>query len=334
VDGFDTGLHRRPRAVGLKLGVVFLVVLVVFGAWVGAYWWAKATGQLKPIERAGAQYDYVWPHWMSKGAKKATYVETPQDGNHVAAPDPREEQLRRLQRELDEQRRWLELLRQQKPAPAKAITPPPTIKRPPMYFVTYEQKDRPAEGPGTYAISPGTWIPCTLETTLNSEIEGYFTAKTRRPIHDSATGQHVLIPQGQSIVAKDTSSGLLFGNERIPTFAVSLSLPGGRSVDLGQAPVMDATGTNGLTGIVDNHIWRLIWTSVFIGGLRGGQQMIQAELAQGGGAGFIASGIAGQGNSVAQQRLGRAQDTRPTITVAAGELCNILVTKELRLPAL
>ena len=54
MDAFDTTLHRRPRAVGLRLGVVFLVVLVVVGAWVGAYWWAKSTGQLKPIERAVA----------------------------------------------------------------------------------------------------------------------------------------------------------------------------------------------------------------------------------------------------------------------------------------
>jgi Bacterial conjugation TrbI-like protein len=334
MDPFDTGLRRRPRAVGLRLGVIFLVLLGVIGAWVGAYWWAKSQGHLKPIERAVAPYDYLWPHWMGKGAKKPTYVASPQDGQLIAAVDPRDEQLRRLQRELEEQRRLLELMRQQKPAPPppKPATVP-TVKRPPVHFVTYEPKARVDEGPGTYALAPGTWIPCTLEVTLNSEIEGYFTAKTRRPVHDSATGQHLLIPQGQSIVAKDTSSALLFGHERIPTFAVSLSLPGGRSVDLGHAPIMDATGTNGLTGIVDNHIWRLVWTSIFIGGLRGGQQMIQAELAPGG-AGDLAAGIAQQGSSVAQQRLGRAQDTRPTIHVAAGDVCNVLVTKELRLSAL
>ena len=129
-----------------------------------------------------------------------------------------------------------------------------------MLAISHERKDEGMPNDTDLILTPGTWIPAVLETTLNSEIEGYFTLKTRKPVYDSVTGQQVVIPQGQAIVARDTSSALLFGNERIPTFAVSLSLPGGRSVELGDAPIMDATGTNGLTGEVNNHIWRLVWT--------------------------------------------------------------------------
>jgi type IV secretory pathway VirB10-like protein len=330
---FHTGLQRRPRAVGVRIGVALMVLLAIAGAWVAAISWARFTGQLKPIERAVAQYNYVWPHWMGKGAKKATYVDDKPEINGV---DPRDAELKRLQRRLEEQERALDELRKRK-APvtttAKPATPVPTIKRPPMHFVSYEHKGKSLDVPDTYALTPGTWIPCTLETTLNSEIPGYFTAKTRRPVMDSVTGQHLLIPQGQSIVAKADSGALLLGNERIPTFAVSVSLPTGQSVELAEAPVMDATGTNGLTGIVDNHIWRLIWTSVFIGGLRGGQQLLTQEMVNNG-AGAVALGITSQGSQVAQQRLGRAQDTRPTIYVEAGEACNILVPKTLRLAAL
>jgi type IV secretory pathway VirB10-like protein len=228
----------------------------------------------------------------------------------------------------------LALMRQQKPAPA---TPPPKpatvkqVKRAPLMAISHERKDEVVLSETDLILTPGTWIPTVLETTLNSEIEGYFTLKTRKPVYDSVTGQQVVIPQGQAIVARDTSSALLFGNERIPTFAVSLSLPGGRSVELGDAPIMDATGTNGLTGEVNNHIWRLVWTSIFIGGLRGGQQMLQAELAQQSGA-TVVTGIAQQGSIVAQQRLGRAQDTRPTITVQPGELVNVLIVKPFRMP--
>ena len=42
----------------------------------------------------------------------------------------------------------------------------------------------------------------------------------------------------------------------------------------------------------------------------------------------------GQANQVAQQRLGRALDTRPTIEVDAGQLCQVLLIKELKLPAM
>jgi len=75
-----------------------------------------------------------------------------------------------------------------------------------------------------------------------------------------------------------------------------------------------------------------VWTSVFIGGLRGGQQVLQQTVGRDG-AGPILGGIAREGHQVTQQRLGRAQDTRPTIRAQAGEACNIMVTKPLALPA-
>lgn len=46
----------------------------------------------------------------------------------------------------------------------------------------------------------------------------------------------------------------------------------------------------------------------------------------------IPLGVAQSGGQVIQRQQGRAIDTRPTIHVDAGELCHVLVTKELRLP--
>jgi type IV secretion system protein TrbI len=193
------------------------------------------------------------------------------------------------------------------------------------------QAQAPVLTTAVYRLDDWTYIPCQLETVLHSEIPGYFTVKTTRPVYDTRTGRHQLIPQGQRMGAKAETADLLFGNERIPTFGVSFTRADGRHVDLGKAPIMDAQGTNGLRGEIDNHVWRLVWTSVFIGGLRGGQEVLQRELGQAG-AGPIASGITQEGANKAQQRLGRAQDTRPTIIAAAGELCNVLLPKGLELP--
>jgi type IV secretory pathway VirB10-like protein len=329
---FDDPL--RPRVIRIRLGLIWLMLLLVAVVCGGAYWYLRHGGFTPArewIERDLAP----WPSWLRQ---KVSYTAPePEAVNHVSVPvrDLNAEAIAALRAELLQQRQLLEALKNRPvvtttPAPAKPITPP-SVKRPPLMFVSHERKNRDDAPESPLKLTPGTWIPCTVDTTLNSEIEGYFTVKTRRPVSDSVTGQHVVIPAGQSIVAKDTTSALLLGNERIPTFALTLSLPDGQSLDLGDAPIMDATGTNGLTGDVNNHIWRLVWTSIFIGGLRGGQQMVQAELTQSGGAGLIVSGIAGQGSSVAQQRLGRAQDTRPIITVQPGELCNVLVTKSLSL---
>jgi hypothetical protein len=50
-------------------------------------------------------------------------------------------------------------------------------------------------------------------------------------------------------------------------------------------------------------------------------------------AGAAATGMAGLGNRAASQRIGRALDTRPTIKVFSGQQCQVLLIKELKLPA-
>ena len=62
--------------------------------------------------------------------------------------------------------------------------------------------------------------------------------------------------------------------------------------------------------------------------------MLQLSAAQAGPAGQVAAGIVGTGNQVTQQRLGRALDTRPTSAVDSGQLCQVLLTKPLHLPAM
>jgi type IV secretory pathway VirB10-like protein len=89
-----------------------------------------------------------------------------------------------------------------------------------------------------------------------------------------------------------------------------------------------------LTGRVNQHFWRLFGAVLISGALRGGQQALQVAAANEAGAGNIIVGIAGQASQVAQQRLGRALDTRPTIAVDAGQLCQVLLIKALKLPAM
>jgi type IV secretion system protein TrbI len=177
-------------------------------------------------------------------------------------------------------------------------------------------------------------VGCIVETAMNSEVEGYFTAKVSTPIYDTKTGHHLLIPQSSALLGHYHSSQLLYGNERLPTVSLTLTFPDDRSIDLGQAPVTDQQGLAGLTGEVDQHYWRL-FGAVFIGGaLRGGAQLVQLEAAQAGPAGPVAGGIAQTGNVAVSRQVGRALDTRPTIHVEAGQLCNVLLLKPLSLPAM
>jgi type IV secretion system protein TrbI len=169
---------------------------------------------------------------------------------------------------------------------------------------------------------------------MNSDVEGYFTAKVTSNVYDTATGRHVLVPQGSTILGNDQSRQLLYGNERLDTISLKLTLPDSRTVDLGKAPVTDQQGVAGLTGRVDQHYWRL-FGAVFIGGaLKGGMTAMQTALTGAAGAGQVASGIASVGNQATTRVLGPALNTRPTIAVDSGQLCQVLLLQPLHLPAM
>jgi len=222
----------------------------------------------------------------------------------------------------------------QQPPPPKTE---PAKKAPAsMLFVEHEVTDTPPKAPvPAYTLAPGAGrLPCIVETAINSDVEGYLTARVSTNVYDTATGRHLLVPQGSTILGHDQSQQLLYGNERLPTISLTLTLPDGRSVDLGHAPITDQQGVAGLTGKVDNH-WGRLFGAVFIGGaLRGGTQALTTAMAGAAGAGQIAAGYSGVLNQAMNPRIGRALDTRPTITVEAGQLCNVILIKPLSLPAM
>jgi type IV secretory pathway VirB10-like protein len=328
----------------LRVGRVLLLALLTGAALIGGTIWLLRT-QARPFTTPTVD-STAWPAWLRQAQ---TYPTTPPEPPTPAAPapDPNAALLAKLgllQAELERQRQELEALKK-RPAgttivppqqqQAAKVTPPPKANAS-MLFVAHELKDPPAPPKVTeYTLAPGaTKLPCIVETAINSDVEGYFTAKVSTNVYDTATGRHILVPQGSTILGHDQSSVLLYGNERLPTISLTLALPDGRSVDLGQAPVTDQQGIAGLTGRVNQHWWRL-FGAVFIGGaLRGGMQALQLEMAGAAGAGQVAAGISSVGNQAVQQRLGRALDTRPTIEVDSGQLCQVLLTKPLTLPAM
>jgi type IV secretory pathway VirB10-like protein len=119
----------------------------------------------------------------------------------------------------------------------------------------------------------------------------------------------------------------------LPTWSLSLALPNATTVDLGEAPVTDNLGVAGLTGDVKPHFWRNLAAVLITGTLRGGAQAVQTRAAQAGAAGQVGAGIASTTSQYGQQVAGRAIDVRPTIRVFAGQLCTVILTKPLQLPA-
>jgi type IV secretory pathway VirB10-like protein len=328
----------------LRLGRVFLLGVVVFTALIGGTVWLLRT-QARPF-LAPMVDSTAWPAWLRQAQTYPPAEPVPPKPPEVV-PDPNAALLAKLNALLAEQERQRQELEALKKRPsgttiiqpqqgkAAAVTPAPKPHAA-MLFVAHELKEESPKPKATeYTLAPGaTKLPCIVETAINSDVEGYFTARVSSNVYDTATGRHLLVPQGSTILGHDQSATLLYGNERLPTISLTLALPDGRSVDLGQAPVTDQQGIAGLTGRVNQH-WGRLFGAVFIGGaLRGGMQALQFQTATAGPMGAVGSGIAGTANQATQQRLGRALDTRPTIEVDSGQLCQVLLTKPLHLPAM
>jgi hypothetical protein len=338
-----TGLRPRPapfgtQPTGLHGGrIVFVLtalLLLAFGAWVWLF--HKGAGGGKDVTESGTN-----PGWTAA----QLHYDKPELKAEPLLPKPIDrtaELIAQMLARLTSIESRLTALENRKPPAATTIVKeapkpePPKKVAGPMLFVAHEAKE--AGGgkakEGEYTLAPGSYLPLILQTAINSDVEGYFVSVVSTNVYDTASGKHLLVPQGSKVVGHDQSQALIFGNERLPTVSLTLTLPDGRSVDLGHAPVTDAEGVAGLTGLVNNHIWRLVG-AVFIGGvLRGGTQALQVAAANAAGAGQVASGIGSVGSQALSPRIGRAIDTRPTILVAAGQLGNVLLTRPLVLPAM
>ena len=53
-----------------------------------------------------------------------------------------------------------------------------------------------------HQLMAGTVIAAELETGINSDLPGDVIATVTEPVYDTATGRHVLIPQGSRILGR------------------------------------------------------------------------------------------------------------------------------------
>jgi type IV secretion system protein VirB10 len=80
-------------------------------------------------------------------------------------------------------------------------------------------------------LFPGTVIPASLVTELNSESPGPVIAQVTQTIYDSATGRIALVPQGSRLMGEYRSSSR-YGQSRVAIVWSRLIMPNGDEVAL------------------------------------------------------------------------------------------------------
>lgn len=210
-----------------------------------------------------------------------------------------------------------------------------TPQRSPLNTVAPENRDQPASAADSARVLfPGTVIPASLVTDLNSESPGPVIAQVTQTIYDSATGRIALIPQGARLMGEYRSSSR-YGQSRVAIIWSRLIMPDGDEVALDEIGA-DPSGAAGVQGVVDNH-WGDVFGAAALGTLInvGVATTEEPQLTYGGiGAisrdpvdAAIADGVQRSASGVTNRVVDRGLAIPPTIRVGAGTRITVIVTR-------
>lgn len=184
------------------------------------------------------------------------------------------------------------------------------------------------------SLFPGTVIPASLMTGLNSEAPGPVIAQVTQSIYDSLTGRNLLIPQGARLIGEYKSS-TRYGQSRVVIIWQRLIMPDGAERMLGE-PAVSPDGAAGLSGEVDNH-WGGVFGAAILGTLInvGVAATEDPELTFSGIGAVsrdpvdraIQDGVQRAATSVTARIVDRSLAIPPTIRVGAGARISVIVTR-------
>lgn len=181
-----------------------------------------------------------------------------------------------------------------------------------------------------YQVMAGTVIPAALVTGINSDLPGQVIASVTEAVFDTATGRHLLIPQGSRLIGRYDSQ-VSFGQRRVLLVWTRLILPDTSSVALDRLPGIDSAGYAGLEDGVDWH-WDRILAGAALSTLLGmGAELAAPENSTDGNR-MVAAGresVQEAVNQMGQEITRRNLSIQPTLTVRPGFPMRVMVNKDL-----
>lgn len=181
-----------------------------------------------------------------------------------------------------------------------------------------------------YQVMAGTVIAGALVTGIQSDLPGDVIATVTEPVYDTATGQHLLIPQGSRILGRYNSQ-VSYGQSRVQVVWNRIILPDTSSLTLDNLAGTDPAGYAGLEDGVDWHWDRIFGGAVLTTLLGVGAELAAPENRQDGDRVIIAGRDSAQDsiNQVGQEMTRRNLNIQPTLTERPGLPVRIIVNRDL-----
>ncbi|MEI8702807.1 MAG: TrbI/VirB10 family protein [Mesorhizobium sp.] len=178
-----------------------------------------------------------------------------------------------------------------------------------------------------YQLMAGSVIAASLITGINSDLPGLVVAQVTENVHDTVTGNILLIPQGSRLIGV-YDSVVAFGQKRALLVWQRILLPDGSSAEIDNLPASDTAGYAGLEDKVDFHTWQMI-KGVALATLLG----VGTEFSLGENESDLVKAIresAQQNASRAGQRITEKNlNIQPTIIVRPGWPLRVIVHKDI-----
>lgn len=181
-----------------------------------------------------------------------------------------------------------------------------------------------------YEVMAGTVIPAALITGINSDLPGQVLATVTEPVYDTATGRHLLIPQGSRLLGQYDSQ-VAFGQRRVLLVWNRLMFPDASSIVLDRLQGTDPAGNAGLSDDVDWH-WQQLLTGAALSTLIGvAAELAAPDFSTGQGQIIVATrrSVGDTVNQIGQEITRRNLNVQPTLTIRPGFPVRVIVNKDL-----
>lgn len=181
-----------------------------------------------------------------------------------------------------------------------------------------------------YQVMAGTIIPAALVTGINSDLPGQVIANVTEGVYDTATGRHLLIPQGSRLIGRYDSQ-VAFGQRRVLLVWTRLVLPDTASIALDRLPGIDPAGYAGLEDGVDWHWDRLLAGAALSTLLGVGAELAAPDSQSDSDRVEVAVRQSAQEtvSQVGQEVTKRNLSIQPTLTIRPGFPVRVMVSKDL-----
>lgn len=187
-----------------------------------------------------------------------------------------------------------------------------------------------------YELKRGSVIPATLVTGINSDLPGRITAQVAQNVYDSATGRHLLIPQGSKLFGRYDSK-VSFGQNRVLVIWTDVIFPNGATLQIGGMAGTDAAGYGGFSDKVDNHYLQTFGSAILVALIGAGTEMMIPQDRNSLGTANSAEDAARRSfaetfGQVSQQTVSKNLNVQPTLEIRPGYQFNVLVDQDIVFP--